>query len=224
MGVIGARGGREWNNKMIKEADVVLFAATSTDSANTDGWNIPSPASGQKFIQIDISERELGNNYDALPLFGDVRETLADLAAALKGMPRPDRGAWAARCAEEKAAHEKRLEGVMARYGDELHPLSLVRAIERLTPDTAFFAVDPGSSAIYSSCFLRIGRAGRRAAYNFSMGGAGLRDTGGDGGAVRYGGGGPRDRAHRRRQLRLLRRGAGDGGSPRAEDRLRPFQ
>ena len=173
MGVIGARGGREWNNKMIKEADVVLFAATSTDSANTDGWNIPSAASGQKFIQIDISERELGNNYDALPLFGDVRETLAALAAALEGMPSPDRGAWAARCAEEKAAHEKRLEGVMARYGDELHPLSLVRAIERLTPDTAFFAVDPGSSAIYSSCFLRIGRAGRRAAYNFSMGALG---------------------------------------------------
>ncbi|EXG78253.1 thiamine pyrophosphate-binding protein [Cloacibacillus evryensis] len=173
LGVIGARGGREWNNRMVKEADVILFAATSTDSANTDGWKLPSPNSGQKFIQIDIAERELGNNYDALPLFGDARETLTALTAALAERPRPDRGAWAARCAEEKAAHEKKLEAIMARCGDEPHPLSLVRAIERLTPDTAFFAVDPGSPAIYSSCFLRIARAGRRAAYNFSMGALG---------------------------------------------------
>ncbi len=173
MGVVGARGGRAWNNKMVREADVVLFAATNTDSANTDSWKIPSPASGQKFIQIDIAERELGNNYDALPLFGDARETLTALTAALEGAPGPDRSAWGERCAREKAAHEKKLEGVIARCGDEPHPLSLVRAIERLAPDTAFFAVDPGSPAIYSSCFLRIARAGRRAAYNFSMGALG---------------------------------------------------
>lgn len=173
MGVIGARGGLKWNNAMVKEADVILFAATSTDSANTDGWKIPAPKSGQKFIQIDIAERELGNNYDAAPLFGDVRETLAALACAMRDKKHPDRKAWAARCADEKAEHEKKLEAMIARYGSELHPLSVVRAIEKLTPDDTFFAVDPGSSAIYSSCFLRLAKAGRRAAYNFSMGALG---------------------------------------------------
>ncbi len=173
MGVTGARGGRAWNNKMIKDADVILFAATSTDSANTDGWKIPAQASGQRFIQIDVAERELGNNYDALPLLGDVRETLRALNEQLKDTKIPDRAMWAKRCADEKAAHEEKLRQVMERYGSVFHPLSLVRAIEKLTPDTAFFAVDPGTPAIYSSCFLRLARAGRRTAYNFSMGALG---------------------------------------------------
>lgn len=173
MGVVGARGGLEWNNAMVSDADVILFAATSTDSANTDGWKIPSPRSGQRFIQIDVAERELGNNYDALPLFGDVRETLRALSAALAGKDRPDRSGWAARCSADKAKQERKLESVIAAGGDALRPLSLIRAVERLTPDDAFFAVDPGSPAIYSSCFLRLGRPGRRTAYNFSMGALG---------------------------------------------------
>lgn len=173
MGVIGARGGREWNNRMVKEADVVLFAGTSTDSANTDGWKIPRQDSGQKFIQIDIAERELGNNYDALPLFGDARETLSALFGALAAKPRRDRKKWAERCVREKEAYEKRVEAAIAGFGDRLHPISVIRAIERLTPESAFFAVDPGSPAIYSSCFLRLARAGRRSAYNFSMGALG---------------------------------------------------
>ena len=173
MGVIGARGGREWNNKMVKEADVILFAATSTDSANTDGWKIPSPASGQKFIQIDIAERELGNNYDALPLFGDVRETLRALSAELEGKAHPDRSKWAERCSAEKEKHEEKLTSVMKKYGNELHPLTIVRSVEKLAPEKTFFAVDPGSTAIYTSCFLRLKEAGRRCAYNFSMGALG---------------------------------------------------
>lgn len=173
LGVIGARGGRQWNNGMVQEADLILFAGSSTDSANTDGWTTPSPESGQTFIQIDAAERELGNNYDALPLFGDARETLRALIAALSGRKRPDRGAWAGKAAAGRAAHEKRLLEIIKREGEAIHPLSLVRAIEEAAPDDTFYAVDPGISAIYSSGFLRLKKAGRRMAYNFSMGALG---------------------------------------------------
>lgn len=173
LGVTGARGGRKWNNDMVNEADLILFAGSSTDSANTDGWKTPEPESGQVFIQIDVSEHELGNNYDALTLFGDARETLRCLIEALSGKKRPDRGEWAGKAAAGRAAHEKRLLEIMEREGDAIHPLSLVRAIEAAAPDDTFYTVDPGISAIYSSGFLRLNRAGRRMAYNFSMGALG---------------------------------------------------
>lgn len=173
LGVIGARGGREWNNSMVREADLILFAGSSTDSANTDNWKIPFPNSGQIFIQIDASERELGNNYDAMPLFGDARETLRAMTAALSGRKLPDRSEWAGKVAIARDNHEEKLQRIIEREGDNIHPLSLVRSIEELAPDDAFYAVDPGISAIYSSGFLRLKKAGRRAAYNFSMGALG---------------------------------------------------
>lgn len=172
LGVVGSRGGRKWNNDMVKEADLILFAGSNTDSVNTGSWTIPNPRSGQVFIQIDVEERELGNNYDAIPLYGDARETLRALIAA--GIKKyPDRGGWTAKVAAERSRHEERLRKIIERAGDAIHPLPLVRAIEEIAPGDTFYTVDPGISAIYSSAFLRFKKAGRRAAYNFSMGALG---------------------------------------------------
>lgn len=173
LGVIGARGGRRWNNDMVKEADLILFAGSSTDSAGTDGWKIPDPESGQTFIQIDVSERELGNNYDAAALFGDARETLRALIAELRGKNRPNRDKWAEKVINERNRHEEKIQELIKRQGDNIHPLSLMRSIEETAPENTFYAVDPGISAVYSAGFLRLEKAGRRAAYNFSMGALG---------------------------------------------------
>lgn len=173
LGVVGARGGRRWNNNMIKEADLILFVGSSTDSAGTDGWKTPNTKSEQTFIQIDTAERELGNNYDAIPLFGDARETLRSLAAKLRSENIPDRSAWAEQAAMERARHEKKLQETIKLEGERIHPLSLMRAIEEIAPDNTFYAVDPGISAVYSAGFLRLENAGRRTAYNFSMGALG---------------------------------------------------
>jgi len=173
LGVIGARGGRRWGNMIISDADLVLFVGSNTDSAGTDGWKIPDPHSGQTFIQIDVSECELGNNYNALPLFGDPRETIKELITELENKITPCRSEWSSLVVKQRAAHEEKLLALIAEKGENIHPLSLVRAIEELVPDNTFFAVDPGTAAVYSAGFLRLEKAGRRTAYNFSMGALG---------------------------------------------------
>jgi acetolactate synthase-1/2/3 large subunit len=45
--------------------------------------------------------------------------------------------------------------------------------LERVLPDDAFLAADPGISAVYPAAFTRLAKAGRRTAYNFAMGSLG---------------------------------------------------
>jgi acetolactate synthase-1/2/3 large subunit len=49
----------------------------------------------------------------------------------------------------------------------------ITRILEREAPDDAFFAFDPGISAVYPAAFLRLGKSGRRTAFNFAMGALG---------------------------------------------------
>jgi acetolactate synthase-1/2/3 large subunit len=175
LGVTGARGALKWANDMVMEADLVIFAGSSTDSAGTDSWKIPPSGRGVRVIQIDVSESELGNNYDALPLLGDARETLNLIADIL---PEPARDAaarseWRGRAVDGKKDFEARMLAFEKKSGNALHPYSVCKTLERAAPEDAFFAVDPGVSAVYSAAFIKLASAGRRTAYNFAMGALG---------------------------------------------------
>ena len=173
LGVVGARGGLEWSNRMVTSSDLVVFAGTSTDSALTDGWKLPDPKTSPRAIQIDVSELELGNNYQVLPLMGDARETLRGI---LKFIPADSCDAtreWMKKAERERGEYEERLNEFEKSLGDAPHPFAIARILERAAPDDAFFAIDPGISAVYPAAFLRLGRSGRRTAFNFAMGALG---------------------------------------------------
>ena len=171
LGVLGARGGRGWANRFLEEADLVFFLGNSTDSAGTDGWRLPDPASGKVFLQLDVDGSGLGLNYPVLPLLGDARETLRALLPLLgEGVP-PDRSSWLGGIPRGREDQEERVRRAEAR-GD-LHPLHVARILEEVLGDDAFLAVDPGVAAVYSAAFLRLRAAGRRTAYNFAMGALG---------------------------------------------------
>lgn len=173
IGVVGARGGRKWSNSLLKEADLVLFVGTSTDSAATDGWRIPDPCSGQIFLQIDVSERELGNNYDAFPLLGDAREVLKGLRSHLSSTPTVASN-WIKRIADERANYARRTQMVLQQQSlGSLHPGSIMQRLRDELPQECFLAVDPGIAAVYSAAFFTLSKPGRWMAYNFAMGALG---------------------------------------------------
>ena len=173
LGVVGARGGLEWSNGMVASSDLIIFAGTSTDSAATDGWRLPDPKNSPKAIQIDVSELELGNNYKVLPLMGDVRETLRGILKFVSADSRSGTCEWVKKAERERGEYEERLNEFGGSLGDAPHPFLIARILERTAPDDAFFAFDPGISAVYPAAFLRLGHSGRRTAFNFAMGALG---------------------------------------------------
>jgi acetolactate synthase-1/2/3 large subunit len=170
IGVIGARGGRQWANALVMDADLVIFAGASTDSAATDGWKLPDPKSAET-IQIDVDERELGNNYRALPLLGDASETLKGILGLLPASSRSS--GWLEKASLARDEFDARLALFEKSLGDAAHPFSISRVLERALPDDAFLAVDPGISAVYPAAFTRLAKSGRRTAFNFAMGALG---------------------------------------------------
>jgi acetolactate synthase-1/2/3 large subunit len=177
LGVVGARGGLEWSNRMVTSSDLIIFAGTSTDSAATDGWKLPDPKALPKAVQIDVSELELGNNYQALPLMGDARETLRGILKFIPAASGAGTREWVKMAKQGRDEYEKRLKEFEKSIGDAPHPFSIARILERTAPDDAFFAFDPGISAVYPAAFLKLGKPGRRTAFNFAMGALGYGIT-----------------------------------------------
>lgn len=172
IGIVGARGATSFSNGMVGEADCYFFIGSSTDSAGTDKWKVPALSTDKPVIQLDASENELGNNYPAsVLLFGDAKATLrALLERAGEGSKA---NGYAEEIARKKAAYLATLEECTSDDSFPIHPLRLVRELEKTAPKDALYAVDPGISAVYPGSFMKVDRPGRTFVYNFAQGALG---------------------------------------------------
>ena len=74
-------------NKVIGEADLVVFAGTKAGQLATFGYDMPKP--GVPTIHMDMDPEEIGRNFpDSLPVVSDVRLGIRDLLGLL-GKDRP---------------------------------------------------------------------------------------------------------------------------------------
>lgn len=70
-------------NRIVSEADLVLFIGSHTGSQVTNGWRIPR--ADTPVTQIDIDPLELGRNYPTeVALLGDARVTVQRLIEAVE--------------------------------------------------------------------------------------------------------------------------------------------
>ena len=175
IGVTGARGGTALSNRVVSEADVILYIGCSTDSASTDKWTIPPPDTKAKIIQIDVSEAEIGNSYPTqVAMIGDAKATLRRMIETSS-----PRAAGADEPPRIKAIREEERE--YAAYIDEIkrsdetpiHPLRFIRELEANAPDGHVIVADVGVSAIYTSTHYRTTRSGRSVLFNYAMGALG---------------------------------------------------
>ena len=81
-GVCGSMG-NPIANRVIDEADLVIFIGTKAGQLATFGYDIPKP--GVPTIHIDIDPEEIGRNFpDSIPLVSDVRLAIKHLLDLLK--------------------------------------------------------------------------------------------------------------------------------------------
>ena len=174
IGVTGARGGTALSNRVVSEADVILYVGCSTDSASTDKWTIPPPDTKAKIIQLDISEAEIGNTYPAqVAMIGDAKATLSRMIE--HSSPRAT-GAEPPRLKdirEEEAEYREYIDDVARTDETPIHPLRFIRELEANAPDDHVVVADVGVSAIYTSTHYRTTRGGRSVLFNYAMGALG---------------------------------------------------
>lgn len=177
IGVVGARGGTSFSNKAIEDSDLLFYIGCNTDSALTDNWQLPLMDADRKIIHLDISEAEVGNNYRSnVILVGDAKATLRmmiRMAVEKVRRRKYDEVPRIQRILHEAKEYHNYIEELMNSNERPIHPLRFVKELSRVIPEDHVIISDPGVSAIYTSAFYKVKKAGRSVLFNYSLGALG---------------------------------------------------
>jgi len=150
-------------NALIDEADVILVAGCKLGEIATKRFTIPKK--GKTVIHLDILAEEFGRTYQpTVALWGDVREGIRDLGAALAGDARKlasARSDYAASIGERMAAWRT---GVKERLGSGEKPINVARMLHELNgvmPADGILVADGGFAAHWAGLIYDTKQAGR---------------------------------------------------------------
>jgi acetolactate synthase-1/2/3 large subunit len=150
--LLGRLSSSHYSAERIGEADLVVLVGTRTAQNGTDSWSMFSDSAS--FIHIDIDPGEIGRNYEAVRLVGDVRETLAALRDALRGWTAASREADIAFVERGRARHRAEIKDIASSVARPIRPEFLMAQMQTvLTPDTIVVA-DASYSTVWVSSYL----------------------------------------------------------------------
>ena len=157
VGVVGSYS-RWCANRVVAEADLVIFIGSHTGSQVTNEWRIP--AEGTPVIQIDIDPSELGRSYpNEVSLHGDAKATLRKLIEALE--PIRGRKDWVSR-AQELVKDWR--EEVAPRSNSDAVPIIPERLCNELTkflPEDSILVSDTGHAGIWTGSMVDLNHPGQ---------------------------------------------------------------
>ena len=157
VGVVGSYS-RWCANRVVHEADLVLYIGSHTGSQVTNEWRVPAP--GTPVIQIDIDPSELGRSYPTqVALHGDAKATTRRLIEALE--PIGSRSEWTAR-AQQLVAEWR--DDVAPRVNSEAVPIIPERLCNEITgflPSDAMLVADTGHAGIWTGSMIDLNQSGQ---------------------------------------------------------------
>ncbi|MEO5619343.1 MAG: thiamine pyrophosphate-dependent enzyme, partial [Cypionkella sp.] len=169
--------------ELIQEADLVIWCGSKV-SQNT-GMNWTLPRADQATITIDADAAEHGRTFrPTQPLFGDVREILRSLDAALGKSLAGSRPAWEARIAEVKARTEADKAIEMASEQIPVLPPRIMREIAARLGADDIVVSDASFSAGWISGYIPAQKAERQFLFARGQGGLGYAVPGAIGAAA----------------------------------------
>lgn len=148
-------------NGLIEESDCLLVVGCKLGEIATKRYTVPGP--GKRMIHLDCVAEEIGRTYaPELPLWGDAREGIRDLHAALKESPVPEaREAW---CAGVVSKMDEWRKMASARLTSDEVPVAMGRMIGELNqnlPDDAILIADGGFAAHWGGLLYDSKKPGR---------------------------------------------------------------
>jgi acetolactate synthase I/II/III large subunit len=146
-------------NGLIEEADCLLVVGCKLGEIATKRYTVPGR--GKTLIHLDCVAEEIGRTYrPTLPLWGDAREGLRALRAAVTEPPAA-RAEW---CAEVVRRMDAWRETARARLESDEVPVGMGRLMGELNkglPDDAVLIADGGFAAHWGGLLFDQKRAGR---------------------------------------------------------------
>jgi acetolactate synthase-1/2/3 large subunit len=150
-------------NGLIDAADVLLVAGCKLGEIATKRFTIPPK--GKTVIHLDIVAEEFGRTYQPeVALWGDVREGIRDLAAALEADAAKLKKARAGYTAEVATKMAAWRESVRERLNSNETPINVARMIHelnRLMPEDGLLLADGGFAAHWGGLLYDTKRPGR---------------------------------------------------------------
>jgi acetolactate synthase-1/2/3 large subunit len=156
VGVVGSYS-RWCANRVVSEADLVLFIGSHTGSQVTLDWKIP--AMGTPVIQIDIDPSELGRSYpNKVALLGDARSTLRRLMEVLEPLSRPD---WVNRTQQLVSEWRADVAPKVNSDSSPILPERLCKEITDFLPSNSVLVSDTGHSGIWTGTMVDLNHPGQ---------------------------------------------------------------
>ena len=152
VGVVGSYS--RWSaNRVVSEADLVLFIGSHTGSQVTLDWRLP--AEGTPTIQIDIDASELGRSYaNAYGLLGDAKRTLERLIDVLE--PTGGNAGWVSQAQQHVQNWRDEHHDVLHSDAVPIRPERLCQELTDFLPSDAVLIADTGHAGIWTGSMVEM--------------------------------------------------------------------
>ena len=172
--VTGGRGGMDYANRYVHDADTVFFIGSNTDSAATDHWKLYGDPNTKTFLHLDIAEAHIGNMFPVkVGMVGDARASLEYMVELIRAEHANLSRSVIDLTSLKRTALDAVFNSNIEMPEGTVSPVKLTQALDEVLPPNAIVTSEPGVSAIYPSALLSVREAGRRYITNYSMGALG---------------------------------------------------
>jgi acetolactate synthase I/II/III large subunit len=158
MGISGTYG--RWStNRLLTEADLVVWLGTRAGGMVTEIWK--APKAGTPGVYFDLDPTVVGRDFPvAAAVVGDARESL--LAALAVDAPAVDRTAWVGRAQSLLKAWRDSVSEPRASDGSPIRPERICRDLANVLPADGIVVSDTGHSAQWTGTMLWLRQSTQR--------------------------------------------------------------
>ena len=138
-------------NRVVAEADLVIYLGSSTGSQVTNEWRIPAP--GTATVQIDINAAELGRSYPAqAAIQGDAKASIRKLMEVME--PLGPRTEWVGRAQQLREDWREEVSVHVNSEAVPMRPERLCKGVSDFLPSDSILVSDTGHAGIWTGTML----------------------------------------------------------------------